>query len=129
MSQLQPDYFTADSEVQSLVNQLQQLRSKRVSDIVDEEGHQYIDLVMEGGGVLGLSLVGYTYGLEAAGIRFRSVAGTSAGAINALLVQALGTPFDAKSEKMIAAVANMPMASFQDGNKLSRLATEAWLAG
>ena len=52
MSQLQPDYFTADSEVQSLVNQLQQLRSKRVSDIVDEEGHQYIDLVMEGGGVL-----------------------------------------------------------------------------
>ena len=44
MSQLQPDYFTADSEVQSLVNQLQQLRSKRVSDIVDEEGHQYIDL-------------------------------------------------------------------------------------
>ena len=129
MSQLQPDYFTADSEVQSLVNQLQQLRNKRVSDIVDEEGHQYIDLVMEGGGVLGLSLVGYTYGLEAAGIRFRSVAGTSAGAINALLVQALGTPFDAKSEKMIAAVANMPMASFQDGNKLSRLATEAWLAG
>jgi len=120
--------------VQSLVSQLQQLRGKRVSDIVDEAGHQYIDLVMEGGGVLGLSLVGlslvgYTFGLEAAGIRFRSVAGTSAGAINALLVQALGTPFDPKSEKMIAAVANMPMASFQDGSKLSRLATEAWLAG
>lgn len=120
--------------MQSLVSQLQQLRGKRVSDIVDEAGHQYIDLVMEGGGVLGLSLVGlslvgYTFGLEAAGIRFRSVAGTSAGAINALLVQALGTPFDPKSEKMIAAVANMPMASFQDGNKLSRLATEAWLAG
>ena len=120
--------------MQSLVSQLQQLRGKRVSDIVDEAGHQYIDLVMEGGGVLGLSLVGlslvgYTYGLEAAGLRFRSVAGTSAGAINALLVQALGTPFNAKSEKMIAAVANMPMASFQDGNKLSRLATEAWLAG
>ena len=120
--------------MQSLVSQLQQLRGKRVSDIVDEAGHQYIDLVMEGGGVLGLSLVGlslvgYTLGLEAAGIRFRSVAGTSAGAINALLVQALGTPFDPKSEKMIAAVANMPMASFQDGSKLSRLATEAWLAG
>ncbi len=120
--------------MQSLVSQLQQLRGKRVSDIVDEAGHQYIDLVMEGGGVLGLSLVGlslvgYTFGLEAAGIRFRSVAGTSAGAINALLVQALGTPFDPKSEKMIAAVANMPMASFQDGSKLSRLATEAWLAG
>ena len=120
--------------MQSLVSQLQQLRGKRVSDIVDEAGHQYIDLVMEGGGVLGLSLVGlslvgYTYGLEAAGLRFRSVAGTSAGAINALLVQALGTPFNAKSEKMIAAVANMPMASFQDGNKLSRLATQAWLAG
>lgn len=129
MSQLQPEYFTEDSEVKSLVRQLQQLRSQRVSDIVDDSGHQYVDLVMEGGGVLGLSLVGYTYGLEAAGLRFRSVAGTSAGAINALLVQALGKPSDAKSEKMIAAVANMPMASFQDGSKMSRMATEAWLAG
>ena len=46
MSQLQPDYFTADSEVQSLVNQLQQLRSKRVSDIVDEEGHQSIPAIL-----------------------------------------------------------------------------------
>lgn len=129
MSQLKPEFFTEDSEVKSLVAELQALRTQRVSDILDAEGNQYVDLVMEGGGVLGLSLVGYTYGLEAAGIRFRSVAGTSAGAINALLVQALGSPSDAKSNKMIEAVANMPMASFQDGSKLSRKATEAWLAG
>ena len=46
-------------------------------------GNQYVDLVMEGGGVLGIALVGYTYVLEQAGLRFLGIAGTSAGAINA----------------------------------------------
>lgn len=30
------------------------------SDIIDDEGNQYVDLVMEGGGMLGIALVGYT---------------------------------------------------------------------
>ena len=37
---------------------------------------------MEGGGVLGIALTGYTYILEQAGIRFLGVGGTSAGSIN-----------------------------------------------
>ena len=60
----------------------------KLSDITDKDRNQYIDLVMEGGVMLGLALVGYTYALESMGIRFYSIAGTSAGAINAALLTA-----------------------------------------
>ena len=43
---------------------------RRYSDIYDEAGRQYVNFVQEGGGVLGLALVGYTYVLEEMGIRF-----------------------------------------------------------
>jgi NTE family protein len=48
-----------------------------------------IDLVQQGGTMLGIALLGYTYIMEKAGVRFRSMAGTSAGAINTLLLSAL----------------------------------------
>ncbi|HEX8357472.1 MAG TPA: hypothetical protein VF610_08680, partial [Segetibacter sp.] len=51
-----------------------------VSDIIDGDGNQYVNLVQKGGGVLGIALVGYTFILEAAGVRFMRMAGTSAGA-------------------------------------------------
>ena len=41
-----------------------------VSDVLDKDGHQYVNLVQKGGGVLGVALVGYTYVLEKVGIRF-----------------------------------------------------------
>jgi NTE family protein len=47
------------------------------------------DLVLDGGGVRGIGLVGAILALDAAGFRFRRVAGTSAGAIVASLVAAL----------------------------------------
>ncbi len=47
------------------------------------------DLALEGGGVKGLGLVGAVVGLEEAGYVFRGVAGTSAGAIAAVLVAGL----------------------------------------
>ena len=46
-----------------------------------------VDLVQQGGTMLGIGLLGYTYIMEKAGVRFRSMAGTSAGAINTLLVR------------------------------------------
>lgn len=58
----------------------------RVSDIVvKEEGQtfQFVNLVQEGGGVLGIAFLSYTYVLERMNIRFLKLAGTSAGAINA----------------------------------------------
>ncbi|MBP9083691.1 MAG: patatin-like phospholipase family protein [Bacteroidia bacterium] len=59
------------------------------SDVYDESGNQIIDLVQEGGGMWGIALIGYTYILEKAGLRFNSVAGTSAGAINTMCLAAI----------------------------------------
>ncbi|UCE23686.1 MAG: patatin-like phospholipase family protein [Candidatus Zixiibacteriota bacterium] len=111
--------FVSDAQVVKQITRLNQkfVRKKvKVSDILDAQGHQYVDLVMEGGGVLGIALVGYTYALEKAGIRFLGVGGTSAGAINALLVAGVGRPNEAKSEKILGILAALDMFSFVDGD-------------
>jgi NTE family protein len=89
---------------------------KQFSDITDAEGHQYVDLVQEGGGVLGIALVGYTYVLENAGIRFFNLAGTSAGAINTLMLAALGRIPDSKSTKILDLLVNKNLFDFVDGD-------------
>jgi NTE family protein len=100
--------FTQANEVQELLAELKRAyEGKPFSDVIDDQGNQYVDLVMEGGGVLGVALVGYTYVLEEMGIRFLRVGGTSAGSINAVLVAGLGTPEERKSEKIIKELANV----------------------
>ncbi|MDF3834764.1 patatin-like phospholipase family protein [Cupriavidus basilensis] len=91
------------------------LKNRVYSDVIDDAGLQYVDLVMEGGGVLGIALLGYVYVLEQAGLRFASLGGASAGSITALALAALDVPAAAKSEMLIEIVANMPMADFVDG--------------
>jgi NTE family protein len=109
--------FTENGRVRAAVDSARTAcASKFMSDLVDDEGNQYVDFVMEGGGVLGIALTGYTYVLEQAGIRFLGVGGTSAGSINALMIAALGTPNEAKSERLVSALADMPMESFIDGD-------------
>lgn len=81
-----------------------------VSDILDKEGHQYVNLVQKGGGVLGIALIGYTYVLEKMGIRFLRVAGTSAGAINTALVAIIGK--DKTEEKSIGILDILSKLSF-----------------
>lgn len=116
----QASLFTGHPRVRTAVETARQCADKDVSDIIDNDGHQYVDLVMEGGGVLGIALVGYTYVLEQAGIRFLGVGGTSAGSINALMIAALGTPAEEKSEKLVEVLANMPLKSFIDGDSDAR---------
>ena len=91
-----------------------------VSDVVDAQGHQYIGLVMEGGGVLGIALVGYTYALESVGLRVRSVGGASAGAINALMFAAVHVPGNAKSEKLLEILSSLDMFSLVNGDSDAR---------
>jgi NTE family protein len=86
-----------------------------VSDVTDAQGHQYVDLVQEGGGVLGIALVGYTYVLEKMGIRFFSMAGTSAGSINAMLLACAGNKEDEKSSIITEHLVKLDMFSFVDG--------------
>jgi NTE family protein len=92
------------------------VHKKSFSDVIDDEGNQYVELVMEGGGVLGVALIGYTYVLEQLGLRFFSVAGTSAGSINAMLLAGFGDISKPKGEKLIDALVNKDLYDFVDGD-------------
>src|SRR5690606_10226872 len=98
------------------------LKSKRlhISDVEDKHGNQYIDLVQKGGGVWGIALIGFTYVLEKAGIRFLRMAGTSAGAINTVLITAIGTKDQEKSESLLKFLAQKNLFDFVDGHWLVR---------
>jgi NTE family protein len=115
--------FIADKEVLETLAGLKQSFANRplvVSDVTDEKGNQYVDLVQEGGGVLGIALVGYTYVLEQMGIRFFSMAGTSAGSINTMLLACAGNKEDEKSSRIIECIAGLDMFSFVDGQQGSK---------
>ncbi|WBV53908.1 patatin-like phospholipase family protein [Chryseobacterium gambrini] len=91
------------------------ISAKEFSDLLDAEGNQYVEFVQEGGGVWGSALVGYLYGLEIFGIRFLKVAGTSAGAINTMLIAACKTKEEAKSEVIKDILFNWNFSDFMDG--------------
>lgn len=91
-----------------------------VSDVVDGFGNQYVNLVQEGGGVLGIALLGYTYVLEQMGIRFMKMAGTSAGAINTMMLAALGQKHEMKSLKILELLTSKDLFDFVDGVPLVR---------
>lgn len=111
--------FTDEARVRGYLSDLRndsKTENKKYSDVTDDQGHQYVDLVMEGGGVLGVALVGYTYVLEEMGIRFKRIGGTSAGSINALLLAALGKPHEAKSARILKHLAAIKISDFLDGD-------------
>lgn len=109
--------FLAGEDLEMLVRRAEEIKSsgKKFSSVVDDNGNQYVDLVQEGGGVLGIALVGYTYVLEKAGIRFYSLAGTSAGSINTLLMAGIGKPGEATSEKILEIIGDKNFFDFVDG--------------
>lgn len=109
--------FTENGEILSILKDLKtQLKDKKFSDIVDKKGNQYVDLVQEGGGVLGIALIGYVYVLEQVGIRFLSLAGTSAGSINTMLMAAAGTCDIKKSEWILDCLCDKNLYDFIDGD-------------
>ena len=79
--------------------------------------------------MLGIGLLGYTYVLEQAGIRFLGIGGTSAGSINALLLAALGTPEQEKGGKLLDLLANKNFMDFIDGDSDARDLLKSWLNG
>ncbi|BBM86597.1 patatin-like phospholipase family protein [Candidatus Uabimicrobium amorphum] len=123
--------FTEHHEVVNLIKDLKEegIENKVFSNVVDENNKQYVDIVMEGGGVLGLALVGYTYVLEQMGIRFLGIGGTSAGAINALFQAACGIPHEAKTEKIISILAETNFYRFVDGDDDARDFIDAFVGG
>ncbi|MGN6532531.1 MAG: patatin-like phospholipase family protein [Ginsengibacter sp.] len=91
-----------------------------ISDVYDDEGNQYVNLVQKGGGVLGVALVGYTYILEKMGIRFVRLAGTSAGAINTALMTVIGDKKDMKSESVLKSLCDLNFFDLVDGNPAAK---------
>ncbi|MDX1627615.1 MAG: patatin-like phospholipase family protein [Fulvivirga sp.] len=112
--------FTQTKIIEKLLPKIEDLRENKYSDVVDSAGNQYVDLVQEGGGVLGIALVGYTYMLEKAGIRFFSLAGTSAGAINTMMVAGLDTIDKPKSEQILSILSEKALFELVDGHKAVR---------
>jgi len=117
---LTPEDFT--NEAAYFVSELKRRKEDNpadfiFSDIIDSEGNQYVDLVQEGGGVLGIALAGYTYVMEEMGIRFLSLGGTSAGSVNTLLLAAMGPPQEKKSLKILEAIVQKDFAEFMDGGE------------
>ena len=65
--------FLKSPEILSILHELKNedaLKDKRFSDVEDADGLQYVDMVMEGGGVWGIALAGYVHVLEEMNIRF-----------------------------------------------------------
>ena len=119
------DSFTNNPRVQKCIADLkmafpQESNPLIVSDVLDGNNHQYVNLVQKGGGVLGVALVGYTYILEQMGIRFIRLAGTSAGAINTALMTVVGTKEEAKSTRVLDAICKLDFFSLVDGNPAAR---------
>ncbi|WP_419870347.1 patatin-like phospholipase family protein [Chryseobacterium sp. CT-SW4] len=112
---------------EKLVALHERISNKEFSDLLDEEGNQYIELVQEGGGVWGSALVGYIYALEIFGIRFLKVAGTSAGAINTMLIAACKTKKEAKAELIKEILFSWNFADFIDGKPYVRKTIHAIL--
>jgi len=107
--------FTENGEVLSIIKDLKEQikeKKKKFSDIVGANGNEYVDLVQEGSSVLGVALVGYVYVLEQVGIRFLSLAGTSAGSINTMLMAAAGPIDITKSEWILECLCNKNLYDF-----------------
>ncbi|MGX5819190.1 patatin-like phospholipase family protein [Chitinophaga lutea] len=121
-----PSYFTNAPEVVAVIRDLEArfgpaYEKLVVSDVLDDKGRQYVNLVQEGGGVLGVALVGYTYILEKAGIRFMRLAGTSAGAINTTLLAVVAEK-DGKtsSERILEYLGDKDFFEFVDGHPFAK---------
>ena len=117
--------FTEHPDVVKCMDQLnasfpQESNKFIVSDVLDENGNQYVNLVQKGGGVLGVALVGYTYILEKMGVRFLRLAGTSAGAINTALMTVIGKKEDAKSIQILKAICDLNFFNLVDGHPAAR---------
>jgi NTE family protein len=117
--------FVNHPDVIKCIDQLDSFFSKTgrpfiISDVYDDDGNQYVNLVQKGGGVLGVALVGYTYILEKMGIRFVRLAGTSAGAINTALMTVIGEKKDAKSLSILEAICALNFFKLVDGHPAAR---------
>ena len=118
--------MTKDSRIIGITEKIRNKASNGhyiVSDVILRENgreYQFVDLVMEGGGTLGIALVGYIHALEQAGIRFLGMGGSSVGAIVALLAYSCGERTMEKGERLASIISEMNIGEMVDGNYFAR---------
>lgn len=141
-SKLTPDDFIRDPRVEKSIQELrnqfgENMEKLLVSDTLDAYGNQYVNLVQKGGGVWGIALVGYTYVLEEAGIRFLKLAGTSAGAINTAMLGMIGAEDSQnavhhksgkKSGLILKYISELDMFQFVDGHPFAKWAIKNFIS-
>jgi NTE family protein len=118
--------MTKHPEIRQITEHLNKKATKGdylISDIIlrrDGREYQFADLVMEGGGTLGIALVGYIHALEQANVRFLGLGGSSVGAIVSLLAYSCGARTEAKGEKLAGIIGAMDLGSMIDGSFVAR---------
>lgn len=109
------------------------VRSMRLATLRDSKHNTYriANLVLQGGGVLGLAHAGFVAGMEAINVRFAGLAGASAGAIMAagMAVVRRGDIFAETSRAVSEIVSSIPLASFIDGPYQTRKLIKQYLLG
>jgi NTE family protein len=117
------------SEIDDTLRQQNNGKKPIYSDLVfrDENNeYEYVNYVQEGGGVLGIALIGYTYALEKLGFRFLRLAGTSAGAITTMMLAAVDKKnypdqdFKLQSEIMLHELLTYDLWHLVDGHWLAK---------
>ncbi len=86
--------------------------------------HQYVDLVLGGGGVRGVAHVGALAELEARGYRVQRVAGASSGALAGALIAAGAKPFD-----LATVLAELDWGAVTTADLTRRLTGTRWVGG
>ncbi|HMP99510.1 MAG TPA: patatin-like phospholipase family protein [Cyclobacteriaceae bacterium] len=109
--------FVDELQKTDIPNRIKGLETKVFSDVIDIEGYQYVDLILEGPGNASIALCGYTYVLEQCGIRFFNLAGSSSGALNAVMLAALQEGYSTKSEKLASILYKTDLSTWQDNDR------------
>jgi len=99
--------------------------TRRTPTIFHTKGREQVALanfVFQGGGVLGIAHLGFLHAMEAIGVRAVGVAGTSAGAIVAILIVAARgrNPWYPVADRLLPFLSAMPASSFIDGPYTAR---------
>jgi NTE family protein len=107
----------------------QQAKKFQLKD--DEDEFWICNIILQGGGTLGLAHGGFIAGLEQAGIRFAGVAGASAGAILSMGLAAIRGDKITKAThpELIELVEAIPMDTFLDGPRPIRTFIKQALLG
>ncbi len=109
--------FVNDEEIIDIIQSLKEdgIDQKVFSDVVDNQGNQYVDCMFGGGGVYGVIMIGWLAILEEMNIRCLKVGGVSAGSIVALMIASDGPIDQKKSLHLLDHLGNKDFMDFIDG--------------